>query len=148
MPLLSEKDSAYLREEFEKRLKNPVTLVTFTQSFACDFCAQTVELVQELGELSEQIAVEVYDFVDDEAAVAQYGIDKIPAVAVVGEKDYGLRFFGIPSGYEFTTLIEDIFDVSNGDSGLAPETMTGISSGSSGPVWPAGSAGRGGIALS
>ncbi len=56
-------------------------------------------------------------------AVAEaHGIDKIPAVAIVGAKDYGVRLYGIPSGYEFGTLIEDIKLVSAGDSGLTPAT--------------------------
>ena len=38
------------------------------------------------------------------------------------ERDYGLRFYGVPSGYEFMTLIGDIRDVSRGESGLSEET--------------------------
>lgn len=58
----------------------------------------------------------------DHAVAEQYGIDKVPAVAIVGAKDYGIRLYGIPSGYEFGTLIEDIKLVSAGDSGLSPAT--------------------------
>ena len=41
---------------------------------------------------------------------------------MLGAKDYGIRLYGIPSGYEFGTLIEDIRMVSSGESGLAPAT--------------------------
>jgi hypothetical protein len=54
------------------------------------------------------------------------GIDKIPAVAIVGAKDYGIRLYGIPAGYEFGSLIEDIRLVSEGDSGLSPETRKAV----------------------
>jgi alkyl hydroperoxide reductase subunit AhpF len=64
----------------------------------------------------------VYDFVEDKALADSLGIDKIPAVAVVGAKDYGIRMFGIPSGYEFGSLIESIKMVSEGKSGLSPDT--------------------------
>ena len=56
------------------------------------------------------------------AIAESLGIDKMPAVAVVGEKDYGIRMFGIPSGYEFGSLIESIKLVSEGESGLSAET--------------------------
>ena len=41
------------------------------------------------------------------------------ATVIQAEKDSGIRFYGIPSGYEFTSLLEDIIDVSKGDSGLS-----------------------------
>jgi hypothetical protein len=50
----------------------------------------------------------------------------VPAIAVIGAKDYGIRIYGIPSGYEFGTLIEDIRLVSEGDSGLSPETRATV----------------------
>jgi alkyl hydroperoxide reductase subunit AhpF len=49
-------------------------------------------------------------------------VDKAPAIAVIGKKDYGIRMFGIPSGYEFGSLIESIKLVSEGESGLSAET--------------------------
>jgi len=42
------------------------------------------------------------------------------------EKDYGIRMYGLPSGYEFGTLVEAILDVSRGDSGLSDETRAGL----------------------
>jgi len=127
MALLKDKDRQYLTLEFENRLKKPVKLVTFTQAIACDFCAQTEEIVREVAALSDKITVEVFDFVTDKAVADQYGVDKIPATVVVGEKDYGIRFFGIPAGYEFTSLVEDIMMVSSGDSGLTDATKKSIS---------------------
>ena len=72
--------------------------------------------------LSDKVSVEVFDFVEDKALADSLGIDKVPAIAVVGAKDYGIRMFGIPSGYEFGSLIESIKLVSEGKSGLAPDT--------------------------
>jgi glutaredoxin-like protein len=72
----------------------------------------------------DRISVEVYDYVADREAVDKYAIRRIPATVVMRAgaqpKDYGIRFYGIPAGYEFTTLIEDIIMVSRGESGLAP----------------------------
>ena len=79
-------------------------------------------MIEEVAALSDKLSVKVFDFVTDTEAVQQYGIDKIPAVAIVGAKDYGIRLYGIPSGYEFGTLIEDIRLVSAGQSGLSQST--------------------------
>ena len=103
-------------------LEQPVTLKVFTQSFECEYCKETRELVEEVAALSDKLSTEVYDFEKDAAVAESMGVDKIPAIAIVGAKDYGVRLFGIPSGYEFGTLIEDIKMVSSGDSGLAPES--------------------------
>jgi alkyl hydroperoxide reductase subunit AhpF len=42
------------------------------------------------------------------------------------DRDYGIRMYGLPSGYEFGTLVEAILDVSSGDSGLSEPTRTAL----------------------
>ena len=131
MPLISDKDAEFLRKEFETNLVERVKLVMFTQEMECQFCAETRQIVEEIAELSDKIAVEIYDFVADKAETELYQIDKIPAIAIVQvedgkEKDYGVRFYGIPSGYEFTSVIEDIVDVSKGESGLQPRSKEAV----------------------
>jgi len=83
----------------------------FTQAMECDYCEMTRELLLELAGLNDNITVDVYDFIEDEAQAQAYEIDKIPATVVMGDKDYGIRFYGVPAGYEFMSLIEDIVDV-------------------------------------
>jgi glutaredoxin-like protein len=100
----------------------PVTLKVFTQEFECDYCKETRQLAEEVAAQSPYVKVEVYDFVKDKAVADSLGIDKIPAMAVVGAKDYGIRLFGIPTGYEFSTLIEAIKLAAQGESGLSAET--------------------------
>jgi len=125
MALLKEKDREQVRKTFEQVTGN-VRLVTFTQEMECQYCREARELVEEIASLSDKIVVEVYDFVSDQDKVEQYSIDKIPAVAIVGEKDYGIRFYGIPGGYEFASLVEDILDVSAGHSGLSPAAQASL----------------------
>lgn len=131
MSLISKKDAEILRKEFEGSLVRPVHLVMFTQAHECQFCTETRQIVEELAELSDKIVARVYDFVDQKDMADGYAIDKIPAIAIVAEedgqeKDYGIRFYGIPSGYEFSSIVEDIVDVSKGDSGLQPKTREKI----------------------
>jgi len=126
MPLIAEKERQQVREMFSESLSKPVKLVMFTQSVECQFCTQTRELVEEVSSLSDLLEAEVYDLLEDAAVAETYTVDKIPAIAVVGEVDYGVRFYGIPSGYEFTTLIESIIHVSAGDSGLSDDTREAV----------------------
>lgn len=127
MPLISEQDAEFLRNEFETKMTNPVKLIMFTQQTECQYCAETRQIAEELAALSDKITAEVYDFVADKAMADLYAIDKIPAIAIVRvvdgeEKDFGIRFFGIPSGYEFASVIEDIADVSRGKVDLQDKT--------------------------
>jgi len=131
MALISAQDAEHLKKEFEEKLVDPVKLVMFTQSFECQFCAETRQIVEEVAALSDQVTYEVYDFVEDKEMVEKYSIDKIPAIVVLrsedgAERDYGIRFYGIPSGYEFTSIIEDIMDVSKGESGLQPASKEAV----------------------
>ena len=116
-------DSA--RKEISKllaELANPVRLVNFTQTIECQFCGETRQLLEELAGMSDKLHLDVYNFIEDKDQVEAFGIDKIPATVVMGERDAGIRFYGIPSGYEFTTLLEAIKMVSRGDSGLSEDT--------------------------
>jgi glutaredoxin-like protein len=121
MVILNEDLRNELQREFEE-LSGKVKLVVFTQEFECDHCRENTSLAQEVASLSDKLDVEVNDFVLDKEAVERYGVDKIPAIAVEGEKDYGVRFYGVPAGYEFASLLEAIKAVSAGESGLVPKT--------------------------
>jgi hypothetical protein len=84
-------------------------------------------LVEEVGELEPRIKVEAANFVLDPERVEALGIKRIPAIAVLGEtKDYGIRLYGLPSGYEFGTFVDAILDVSRGESGLSEETKAAL----------------------
>ncbi len=125
MAMIGEKDRETIRQWFQ-RLQDPVRLVVFTQDFECEYCKETRELVEEVASLDERLSVEVHDFVADAAVAETYGIDKIPATAIVGARDYGVRYYGFPGGYEFTTFVEDIIDVSRGEHGLSEKTLAEI----------------------
>lgn len=111
-----------VRDEVTKRfaeLTKPVKIINFTQTIECNYCGETRQIMEELAALSDKISLEVYNFVEDKNKARAYGIDKIPATIIQGEKDAGIRFYGIPSGYEFVTLLDDIAMVSKGESGLS-----------------------------
>lgn len=122
MVLIPDEKKELLKTEFETKLEKPVRILMFTQEIECRFCSDTRQLVQELATLDNRIAAEVYDFVADTDKVKEYGIDKIPALAIVSQKDYGVRIYGIPYGYELQTLIEAIINVSKGETDLTQNT--------------------------
>lgn len=130
MPLLDDNIQPQVRKALEG-MAEPVKLVMFSQeagALECEFCAETRALIEEIAALAPagKLSVEVHDFVTDKAAAEAYQVDKIPAIAIVGAKDYGIRLYGIPSGYEFSTLMDDIMAVSKGEHGLSAATQAAI----------------------
>lgn len=111
MPMLDDKVKAEVTKVLSA-MQNPVTLKFYTQEFECGLCKETHELLKEIAELNPQVKLVVKDFVQDASEAQEDGIDKIPAIAVLGEKDYGIRFYGIPAGYEFSSLLNAILMVS------------------------------------
>ncbi len=121
MGLLSEEDIAEIRGRLAGMV-TPVKLVHFTQELNLEYGREARQLLEELAGLSEKLSLEIYNFLLDREKVAEYGIDKVPATVVRQEKDLGIRFYGIPAGYEFSTLLDTILSLSEGDSGLKPES--------------------------
>jgi len=127
MPLIPEQHKAHVREELAS-LQNPVRIIVFTQEFECQFCRETRELVQEVAQLSSKLSVEVYDLIKDAKKAAEYAIDKVPALAVVGKEDYGIRYYGIPAGYEFGTFIKDLKMISRGSTEISEKSRAKLAS--------------------
>jgi glutaredoxin-like protein len=94
--------------EMLSELPNPVQIALFTKAEDCDYCDVIEELLTEVSEVSEKVSLSVYDFDADTEKAAEYNLDKAPAIVLLGEKDYGLRFFGVPSNYEFSTLLHGL----------------------------------------
>ena len=119
--MLSDSEKDALKKKFAV-LVNDVELAVFTQELECQFCKETRELALGLAELSPKLKVKVYDFVKNGDEAIKYNIKKIPAIAVIGSKDYGVRYYGVPAGYEFAAFMDDIIDVSRGTTSLS-ETL-------------------------
>jgi len=125
MGLIGEDDAQEIRKRLEG-LVHPVKLVHFTQELNLQYGHEAKQLLEEFAALSPKLSLEVYNFILDKQKAAEYGVDKIPATVVRNTQDYGIRFYGLPAGYEFATLLDAILAVSKGDSGLAPKTKEGL----------------------
>lgn len=125
MPILTDRDLDAVRKEFAK-LVHPVTLTVVSQELGPESCRQTERLVKEVADVSDKLTANILNLVLDREKVEAYGVDRVPAIVVEGARDYGIRFFGLPAGYEFTNLIDAIVVASTGEPALAPETKEAL----------------------
>ena len=124
--MLTERDQEAVRKEFQ-RMQGPVKLVVFSQELvAGELCRQNEQLARDVAALDDRISVEVLNPAIDRERAEAYGVDQVPAMVVEGTRDYGLRFFGIPSGYEFSNLVDSIIVASSGETGLTEATKTSL----------------------
>jgi len=129
MGLIPDEHKMHIKEELQQNMKDSVRIIVFTQEMECQFCKETRELVQEVASLvPDKISVEIYDFVKDAEKAKEYGVDKVPAIAIISTKDYGVRYYGIPYGYEFNPFIDNIINVSKGTTNLSEETKIKLKS--------------------
>jgi alkyl hydroperoxide reductase subunit AhpF len=125
MSLLSPADQEKLRESFDE-MTRPVRVLFFTQTLDCEPCVQTRQILDELPPLSDKIAIEEVNFVLDKDKAAQYGIDRVPALALLSQdasgetRDTRMRFLGTPAGYEFVSLVQALLLAGGHDSQLTP----------------------------
>ncbi len=122
MAILNERDRAGVSEQLAQ-LTGPVKLVVFSEALGSEYCAENERLMREVAECSDQVTVEVYNLHIDREKAATYGVERAPGVAVEGARDYGIRFFGVPMGYEFTNLIDAMVVASSGDPRLSAQAL-------------------------
>jgi alkyl hydroperoxide reductase subunit AhpF len=123
--MLNEDVRGKVRQRLEG-MEQAVKLLYFTREADCTFCGDTRELVEDLAGLSDKLTLEIHDFAAEPETAAQYGITRVPAIAVVSDRDRGVRIYGIPAGYEFAVLLEAILDASRLHSDLNPETVAAV----------------------
>lgn len=118
MPLLSEKDTKYLKRTFEEHLVNPVKVLVFVDDPSeCEYCDLTRQVLEELSAIDGKIVLSVHHVKKEPQIAANYRVEMTPAIILLDSngQDSGIRFYGIPSGHEFSTLIQDIIAVSKNE---------------------------------
>lgn len=108
MPDLIDKKTKKKLKQILKNLPTRVELLYFTQGNACPMCSDQKKILEEIAALSPKVKLSEYDLTRNSDVVMKYHIQRIPATAIVGKKDYGIRFYGMTAGYEFSSLIEAI----------------------------------------
>ncbi len=133
MAILSAADAAKVQAFFGDHLQDPVTIELFTEKKSllvvpgrreCEYCAETEELLGEVAALSDKVNLVAHDLRASPDDGASHGItpDMVPAFVLSGGNRGKVRQFGIPAGYEFTSLIQDLADVSTGTTRLSQTT--------------------------
>ena len=123
--LLNEQIVGQVKDVFNG-MKEPVEILFFG-SETCDYCTETRQLVEEVADTHASISAAYYDLDKDATMAAEFNVDKAPAIVIAAKNgdevvNYGIQYSGIPSGHEFSTLINDILLVSGRDSGLDEAT--------------------------
>ena len=133
MPLMDDK----VRKQVQTALadmQHPVRMIMFTQgeggALECEYCGETRSLAEEVAALSDKITLEVRDFQGDAELAQKYGVDKIPALVLLADgeppTDHGVKLYGVPAGYEFSTFIEDLRMLGSGQVTLSAETREAL----------------------
>ncbi len=117
MALLPEKTRQDVRKALGE-LPALVTLTLFTRDHGCPTCGDLAELMAEMAEIHPRIRSRVLDLDRDAAEAGVLGIEDAPAIAVTGARDFGIRFYGTPGGFEFASFLDAIRSVSSGVSEL------------------------------
>lgn len=127
MSLIPEDEQEHLRELFKDKLSNSVKLLLFTSSQGpCEYCGVAQELVKEVSGLSGGVVSYEVRSLEGDRLARDYGVSLAPTLVLLGDKDYRVRFVGLPAGYEFGALIDDIIDVSRRSSRLSPSTKSAL----------------------
>jgi alkyl hydroperoxide reductase subunit AhpF len=125
MAFLTSRDEQAVRQEFQ-RLAGPVKLTVFASELGAEENTHTVHLVKEVAALSDKLSVQVLNPYIDREQAATYGVEVAPAIVVEGDRDFGIRFLGLPAGYEFSNLIDAIVVASTGEPALSQESRDAL----------------------
>ncbi len=129
MALFDEKIRQQLKDILAQ-MKNDVYLVFFTQEIECPMCRETRLFLEEMSSLNEKLKLETYNFVIDSEAAGRYHVDKIPAIVVLDKDrtDNGIKFYGLPGGYEINSFLGTVLEVSGTKETLPANIMERIKS--------------------
>ena len=124
--LLNEQIVSQIREAFTN-LKEPVAILFFGARENCEYCTEIHQLLSEVAAIDDRLDLKTFDIDVDHQIAEKYHVDKSPATVIAASNgdqidDYGIQYYGIPSGHEFSTLIQSILLVSGRDSGLSAQT--------------------------
>ncbi|HET8680130.1 MAG TPA: hypothetical protein VFM39_08400 [bacterium] len=136
MAFLNEQDAAHVRKRLTEEMVDDVRLVLFAPSAGglalpgqdWEMAEYTRQILKELAGLSDRITLEEHSAATEEDLAAQYRVARTPMTAVIGAQDYGVRYYGMPGGYEFVTLLELVLDVSKGKTPLSAATLEALES--------------------
>jgi glutaredoxin-like protein len=128
MPQLLNADISKQIKEFLSPMKESISIVVFTKDEPCETCPETVQLMEEVGALSDKITVVKKDLEKDSEDAKLYGITLTPSFVMLDKDNAykGVKFNGIPAGHEINSFLSAIMDMSGLDFGFPEEVKERI----------------------
>jgi alkyl hydroperoxide reductase subunit F len=117
--LWDEKTGAEIAKALSE-MTDPVQLLLFVEDKPCTACHTQQNLLENVAALSDRLEMKLVRSPEHRREVEAYAVDRFPATVVLGQRDYGIRFYGVTAGQEFASFLEAIRMVSKGRSGLDP----------------------------
>ena len=132
MPILDKANLDNLTGKFESQLNSAVSLRLFTQNNSeliipdrkCDTCLTTEKILTAISSISDKLNLEIIDFYKPSDELSGLKIDRIPAT-LIGQTGRAI-YYGIPSGYEFSTLVNSIINASRDCQNLSVDTIKNL----------------------
>ena len=114
-------------EEVFADVQEPVQVLLFGTKENCTYCNEAQQLLEEVTALNDKLELSVYDMQENADVAKQFNVTNAPGIVIAAKDNaevtnLGIQFSGIPSGHEFSTLINDILIVSKRESGLDEKT--------------------------
>ncbi len=129
------KDQELIRQRFANEMVEQVKVDLFTQRDLglyvpgrepCPTCKPTQEMLQELAALTDKISLRIHVLDEAVEEARRFGVERVPAIVLRGKDGPVLKFYGIPSGYEFPEFIETIVHLSRGEAPIPDEVRKQI----------------------
>ena len=124
--VLNDQITKQITEAFAE-VKEPVQVLFFGSKDNCEYCNETQQLLEEVTALNDKVELSVYDMQEHQDVASKFNVTNAPGIVIAARDgaevtNLGIQFSGIPSGHEFSTLINDIVIVSKRESGLNEKT--------------------------
>lgn len=124
--ILRDKDTEYVRKTLAA-MRGEVRVALFSRDGGeCRYCDDAEGLLAGIAAAEPRVKVETLSLTKDAARARELGIDKVPGIAILGRRDYGLRYFGLPSGHDFIPFVETLRSAGNDDPELSRETVAAL----------------------
>ena len=100
-------------------LAGPVTLRYYTSDVDSWYSQAERGLLEEIRCASPQVRLEIHADRWDAKREEEVGIRRTPAIVVAGERDTGIRYYGLPDGYELEIFLGVLRTAAGGPSLLS-----------------------------
>lgn len=106
-----------------RHLRHPVTIAYYTPDVPSGSTLADRRLLQAIANSSDRVELRVRAGRWDALQESRVGIARTPAIVPTGARDYGIRYYGTPDGYELGTFVSVLLAVSEGRSDLSRDAV-------------------------